>query len=111
MAEREQVLLEHGFVLHQRPYRDSSQLLECMTAVHGRLGLVARGSRARRAIVRCCSRCAAEGIGIRRGDLGASRIEAGSNHALEGRLLREATSTTLRGSPRARSEPRCLFLL
>jgi DNA repair protein RecO (recombination protein O) len=45
MAEREQVLLEHGFVLHQRPYRDSSQLLECVTANHGRVGLVARGSR------------------------------------------------------------------
>src|SRR5262245_7608302 len=45
MSEREQVLLEHGFVLHQRPYRDSSQLLECMTAAHGRMGLVARGSR------------------------------------------------------------------
>ena len=43
MAEREQVLLEHAFVLHQRPYRDSSQLLECMTATHGRMGLVARG--------------------------------------------------------------------
>jgi DNA repair protein RecO (recombination protein O) len=45
MADREQVLLEPGFVLHQRPYRDSSQLLECVTAVHGRVGLVARGSR------------------------------------------------------------------
>jgi DNA repair protein RecO (recombination protein O) len=45
MAEREQVLLERGFVLHQRPYRDSSQLLECVTATHGRVGLVARGSR------------------------------------------------------------------
>jgi DNA repair protein RecO (recombination protein O) len=45
MAEREQVLLEHGFVLHQRPYRDSSQLLECITTAHGRVGLVARGSR------------------------------------------------------------------
>jgi DNA repair protein RecO (recombination protein O) len=45
MTEREQVLLEGGFVLHQRPYRDSSQLLECMTATHGRVGLVARGSR------------------------------------------------------------------
>jgi DNA repair protein RecO (recombination protein O) len=45
MAEREQVLLEHAFVLHQRPYRDSSQLLECMTATHGRVGLVAKGSR------------------------------------------------------------------
>ena len=45
MSEREQVLLEDGFVLHQRPYRNSSQLLECMTAAHGRVGLVARGSR------------------------------------------------------------------
>jgi DNA repair protein RecO (recombination protein O) len=45
MAEREQVLLEPGFVLHQRPYRNTSQLLECMTANHGRVGLVARGSR------------------------------------------------------------------
>jgi len=45
MADREQVLLEPGFVLHQRPYRDSSQLLECVTAAHGRVGLVARGSR------------------------------------------------------------------
>jgi DNA repair protein RecO (recombination protein O) len=45
MAEREQVLLERAYVLHQRPYRDSSQLLECMTATRGRVGLVARGSR------------------------------------------------------------------
>ena len=45
MSEREQVLLEAGFVLHQRPYRNTSQLLECVTAAHGRVGLVARGSR------------------------------------------------------------------
>jgi DNA repair protein RecO (recombination protein O) len=45
MADREQVLLEPGFVLHQRPYRNTSQLLECVTASHGRVGLVARGSR------------------------------------------------------------------
>jgi DNA repair protein RecO (recombination protein O) len=45
MSEREQVLLEHGFVLHHRPYRNTSQLLECITATHGRVGLVARGSR------------------------------------------------------------------
>jgi DNA repair protein RecO (recombination protein O) len=45
MAEREHVLLEPAFVLHQRPYRDSSQLLECLTETHGRVGLVARGSR------------------------------------------------------------------
>jgi DNA repair protein RecO (recombination protein O) len=45
MTDRERVLLETGFVLHQRPYRNSSQLLECFTAAHGRIGLVARGSR------------------------------------------------------------------
>jgi len=45
MSEREHVLLEQGFVLHQRAYRNTSQLLECVTATHGRVGLVARGSR------------------------------------------------------------------
>ena len=45
MSDSERVLLEHGFVLHQRPYRNTSQLLECLTAEHGRVGLVARGSR------------------------------------------------------------------
>ena len=52
MSEREQVLLELGFVLHQRPYRNTSQLLECMTAVHGRVGLIARGSRRATARIR-----------------------------------------------------------
>src|SRR5499427_9685130 len=45
MSDSERVLLEHGFVLHQRAYRNTSQLLECLTAVHGRVGIVARGSR------------------------------------------------------------------
>ena len=45
MSDSERVLLEHGFVLHQRAYRNTSQLLECETAEHGRVGLVARGSR------------------------------------------------------------------
>ncbi len=45
MSDRESVLLERGYVLHQRPYRNTSQLLECLTAEHGRIGLVARGSR------------------------------------------------------------------
>jgi DNA repair protein RecO (recombination protein O) len=45
MSERELVLLERGFVLHQRPYRNTSQLLECLTATHGRVGLIARASR------------------------------------------------------------------
>jgi DNA repair protein RecO (recombination protein O) len=45
MSEREEVLLERGFVLHQRPFRNTSQLLDCLTAGFGRVGLVAQGSR------------------------------------------------------------------
>lgn len=47
MSERESVLLEQAYVLHQRPYRNTSQLVECLTAAHGRVGLVAQGSRRR----------------------------------------------------------------
>jgi DNA repair protein RecO (recombination protein O) len=91
MAEREQVLLERGFVLHQRPYRDSSQLLECMTAGHGRMGLVARGSR--RAATR--QRALLQPFvpiklsWIRRGDLGRlTHVEQdGQSHSLEGQRL------------------------
>jgi DNA repair protein RecO (recombination protein O) len=38
-----------GFVLHARPYRETSLLLECFTSGHGRVGLVARGVRRERA--------------------------------------------------------------
>lgn len=37
------VLLQPAWLLHSRPYRDSSQLLDVFTLDHGRLGLVARG--------------------------------------------------------------------
>lgn len=37
-----------GYVLHQRPYRESSALLEIFTRTHGRVGLVARGVRSAR---------------------------------------------------------------
>jgi len=91
MTEREQVLLERGFVLHQRPYRDSSQLLECLTGAHGRMGLVARGSR--RAATR--QRALLQPFvplklsWIRRGDLGRlTHVEAdGPSYALEGQRL------------------------
>ncbi len=33
------------FVLHQRPYRETSVLLELLTADHGRIGAIARGVR------------------------------------------------------------------
>lgn len=46
MATR--VTLEPSYVLHGRPYRESSALLEVFTRGHGRLGLVARGARGSR---------------------------------------------------------------
>lgn len=39
------ISLESAYVLHQRPYQDSSLLLEVFTLNHGRIGLVARGVR------------------------------------------------------------------
>jgi len=39
------VNLQPAYVLHRRPYRDSSMLLEVLTAEHGRISLVARGAR------------------------------------------------------------------
>lgn len=39
------VELEDAFVLHVRPYQETSQLLEVLGAQHGRVGLVARGAR------------------------------------------------------------------
>ena len=43
MAKR--VQQEPGYVLHHRPFRDSSQILDVLTRDHGRIALVARGSR------------------------------------------------------------------
>lgn len=40
--------LEPGYVLHRRPYRNSSLLVEAFTRQHGRIALVARGARAAR---------------------------------------------------------------
>ncbi|SDF62255.1 DNA repair protein RecO [Dyella sp. 333MFSha] len=37
------------FVLHARPYRETSLLVECLTRDHGRIGVVARGVRNERA--------------------------------------------------------------
>lgn len=41
------VLLQPAYLLHRRPYRDTSLLLECFSRDHGRVGLVARGGRSR----------------------------------------------------------------
>jgi DNA repair protein RecO (recombination protein O) len=45
---RRQLQLEPAWVLHARPWRDSSLLLEVFTRSQGRLGVVARGVRAAR---------------------------------------------------------------
>ena len=37
--------LQPSYILHSRPYRDSSALLDVFTAEHGRISLVARGAR------------------------------------------------------------------
>lgn len=39
------VSLQPSYILHSRPYRETSLLLEALTRDHGRIGLVARGSR------------------------------------------------------------------
>jgi DNA repair protein RecO (recombination protein O) len=41
------VKLQPAFVLHSRPYRDSSQILDVLTAEHGRLSIVAKGAKRR----------------------------------------------------------------
>ncbi len=38
-------LVDEGYVLHARPFRESSLLVEVVTSNHGRLGMVARGAR------------------------------------------------------------------
>jgi DNA repair protein RecO len=42
------ITLQPAFVLHSRPYRDTSLLVELLTEQHGRLTVVARGVRSRR---------------------------------------------------------------
>lgn len=44
----EVVELESAYVLHRRPYRDSSAIIELLTADKGRVGVVARGVRGQR---------------------------------------------------------------
>lgn len=45
MSSSERVDIEASFLIHARPYRETSQILEVLTQQHGRIGLVARGSR------------------------------------------------------------------
>jgi DNA repair protein RecO (recombination protein O) len=45
VSETAQIEFEAVFLLHSRPYRESSRILEIMSQQHGRLGIVARGAR------------------------------------------------------------------
>ena len=45
MTATRRVQQHPGFILHHRPFRDTSQLLDVFTREHGKLALVARGSR------------------------------------------------------------------
>lgn len=46
MIERKRVQLQPAWLLHHRPFRDSSQILDVLSRDHGRVSVVARGSRA-----------------------------------------------------------------
>jgi len=45
MTRRQRVEAEPAYVLHARPWRETSLLLEVLTLEHGRLALVAKGAR------------------------------------------------------------------
>jgi DNA repair protein RecO (recombination protein O) len=49
MDERQRVELQEGFILHRRPYRESSLLLDVLSRDYGRVALVAKGVRGKRA--------------------------------------------------------------
>ncbi len=52
MMNRERVQLQPAYILHHRPYRNSSRLLEVFSRDHGRFGMVARGVGSRRSRLR-----------------------------------------------------------
>jgi len=45
MSSVERVEMEPAFLLHARPYRETSQILDILSQNHGRIALVANGSR------------------------------------------------------------------
>ncbi len=52
MTTKRRVQQQPAFILHHRPFRDTSQLLDVISRDYGRLTLVARGSRAARSRLR-----------------------------------------------------------
>ena len=45
MSSARRVQQQSGYILHHRPFRDTSQILDIVTRDHGKIALVARGSR------------------------------------------------------------------
>ncbi len=45
MSSQRRVQQQPGYILHHRPFRDTSQILDLMTRDHGKVAVVARGSR------------------------------------------------------------------
>ena len=45
MSDARRIQLQPAFVLHHRPYRDTSRILELFTRDHGRVSVFARGAR------------------------------------------------------------------
>jgi DNA repair protein RecO (recombination protein O) len=52
MTIQRRVHQQSAYILHHRPFRDSSQILDVISRDHGKLALVARGSRAAKSRVR-----------------------------------------------------------
>ncbi|HEY5603958.1 MAG TPA: DNA repair protein RecO [Gammaproteobacteria bacterium] len=52
MSSKQRVLLQHAYILHQRPYRDSSALLEIFSENYGRCALIAKGVKSPRSKLR-----------------------------------------------------------
>ena len=48
MSSDRRVALQPAYILHRKPYRDTSLLLEVFSRDHGRIGLVARGAQGKR---------------------------------------------------------------
>lgn len=48
MSSQRRVQQQPGYVLHHRPFRDTSQILDIVTRDHGKVAVVARGSRGSR---------------------------------------------------------------
>ena len=52
--EKERIQLHSAFILHHRPYRNTSLLLDVLTEEHGRISLIAKGAKQSKSKFRGC---------------------------------------------------------